>query len=223
MISERHSDVSPYLAVQFDQYMKEYQGLYWSLAQKTKTYVSPSIHTPVLVDLGTGPGLFSIALHQCIPSAVLVGVDPSPPMLQLAVRNTRESAITQFIPVVGKAEKLPFKDASVDCVVGRFCLLYWQTPQAGCQEIYRVLKPGGRLILDTMNAEFPRWRLWMMLRQMRRQGADRTIIQYQRDAYAQAYTQAQITQFLSDAQYTVLEVEGKKTDWKFLVAAEKPA
>lgn len=215
-------EISVDLAQSFDQYMKEYQELYEVLAQKTKRMLQPFSENLILVDVGTGPGLFSCALHHHIPSAVLIGIDSSSAMLQLAVRNTLKCTASQFVPIQAQTERLPLTDASVDCVVSRFCLLYWNTPEKGCQEIYRVLKPGGRLIIDSLNAEFSKWRLQRMLRRMHRQGASQSLICYQRDSYKKAYTKDQVVQLLCNAHYTILAAEGRKTDWKFFVIAEKP-
>ena len=50
------------------------------------------------------------------------------------------------------ATKLPFKDASFDAVVCQFGLMFFPDKAAGIQEAYRVLKPGGRYLLNVWEA-----------------------------------------------------------------------
>ncbi|MFH1100801.1 MAG: class I SAM-dependent methyltransferase [Methanobacteriota archaeon] len=221
MVFQKDGSVTAELAVQFDQYMRQYAGLYEELAEKTKEYMPSFSREPVVIDVGAGPGLFSVVLHERVPAAWLLGVDLSRSMLQLAERNNREAGVFRFIPVQGRAEHLPFRENSVDVVVCRFSLLYWQTPVDGCREIHRVLRPGGRVVIESLNARLSGWRQWMMLRQMGLHGAKRRVILYQKNAYERAFTVSDVEGFLVDAGFSVIQKEGESRDWKFLVVAEK--
>ncbi len=48
----------------------------------------------------------------------------------------------------GDVEALPFDDATFDLVVSRYSAHHWPHPQTALKEIWRVLKPGGRFLLD---------------------------------------------------------------------------
>jgi SAM-dependent methyltransferase len=48
----------------------------------------------------------------------------------------------------GDVERLPFASAEFDLVVSRFSAHHWPHPQVALREFYRVLRPGGRLILS---------------------------------------------------------------------------
>ena len=57
---------------------------------------------------------------------------------------------------LANTDHLPFRDASFDAVIGRgVALSYVKSPTTALREIYRVLRPGGRVAIDAMNANAP--------------------------------------------------------------------
>jgi len=48
---------------------------------------------------------------------------------------------------VGSGARMPFADESVDLILSTFSLHHWEDPVAVVEEIYRVLKPGGRVVI----------------------------------------------------------------------------
>ena len=90
-----------------------------------------------VLDLGSGTG----AALQQLRNYKVTAVDPDEKMLEL---NEFENK------VIGEAENLPFQDNSFDSV---YCAFVWRNlnnPKLGLQEVYRVLKPGGKFILLDM-------------------------------------------------------------------------
>jgi SAM-dependent methyltransferase len=81
------------------------------------------------------------AFHRVGPSGHVVGVDSNPAMLTVA-RQVAPDITWQE----AAAEKLPFDDASFDVVASAFGLPYFDCHSA-LREMWRVLKPGGRLIV----------------------------------------------------------------------------
>jgi len=104
-----------------------------------------------IVDLGTGPGLLSIELGKLLPQAKIIGVDVSSGMLQIARENADEAGMSNFETRLGRAEEMPVESDSADLVVTQSSLHEWEDPQKGLSEVFRVLKPGGRLILKDYN------------------------------------------------------------------------
>ncbi len=96
-----------------------------------------------LLDVGCGTGALLEKLAQNFPQATLVGVDPVPEML--AVARGRLSASTELGG--GWAEELPFADDSFDTVVSCNAFHYIRQPVEALQEMTRVLRPGGEIII----------------------------------------------------------------------------
>jgi demethylmenaquinone methyltransferase/2-methoxy-6-polyprenyl-1,4-benzoquinol methylase len=94
-----------------------------------------------IVDLATGTGDLALAVQKKLPDAEVTGVDFLPEMLELARRKgVRET-------ILADAMKLPFPDASFDCVTIAFGLRNMENWRDALVEMSRVLKPDGRLLV----------------------------------------------------------------------------
>jgi ubiquinone/menaquinone biosynthesis C-methylase UbiE len=112
-----------------------------------------------VVDLGTGPGILAIEFHKLLPQAKIIGVDLSSDMLEIARRNADEAGMSNYETRLGRAEEIPAKSNSVNLVVTQSSLHEWEDPQEGLSEIFRILKPGGSLILKDYNRDWlSKWR-----------------------------------------------------------------
>jgi len=125
--------------------------VYAPFARKIVERLAPLESDATIVDLGVGPGLLSIELHKLWPQAKIIGVDPSDEMLNIARKNADEAGVSNFETRLGKAEEMPIESNSVDLVVSQSSLHEWENPQKGISEVFRVLKPGGSLILKDYN------------------------------------------------------------------------
>ena len=105
----------------------------------------------VVVDLGTGSGLLTVELSKLLPRAKIIGLDPSSEMLKAAQKHAEQAGMSDYEARLGQAEEMPIESNSVDLVVSQSSLHEWGDPQKGLSEIFRVLKPGGSLILKDYN------------------------------------------------------------------------
>jgi ubiquinone/menaquinone biosynthesis C-methylase UbiE len=104
-----------------------------------------------IVDLGTGPGLLAVELHKLWPQPRIIGVDPSSEMLRIARKNVEEAGMSGFEARLGAAEETSLPSNSADLVVSQYSFHEWEDPQKGLGEVFRILKPGGSLILNDYN------------------------------------------------------------------------
>ena len=75
----------------------------------------------------------------------VVMLDPNRESLTKGLELAREKKIEDRLSaVVGSAESLPFPDDTVDLVVSRGSIFFWDDPIKGLQEVHRVLRPGGK-------------------------------------------------------------------------------
>ncbi|MCH7905509.1 MAG: class I SAM-dependent methyltransferase [Armatimonadetes bacterium] len=93
-----------------------------------------------VLDVGCGTGVLTIAAH--LVSETVIGLDINESML--AVAASKEPLIDWRI---GDACDLPFDDESFDVVVSQFALMFVDDAAQALSEIWRVLAPGGRLVV----------------------------------------------------------------------------
>ncbi|MFC7394191.1 class I SAM-dependent methyltransferase [Scopulibacillus cellulosilyticus] len=95
-----------------------------------------------VLEIGAGTGVnFPLYRH----AEKVIALEPNPKMIKLAASNMQNAKVP-IETCQQKAEMLPFQDCAFDTVTATlvFCTI---PPEKAFQEIYRVLKPGGRLLM----------------------------------------------------------------------------
>jgi ubiquinone/menaquinone biosynthesis C-methylase UbiE len=103
-----------------------------------------------VLDVGCGTGRLLRSIQERWPDADLIGIDPTPGMVERAQQLTPSATFE-----VSFAEALPLSDASVDMVVSTFAFHHWSDQEAGLREVARVLRPEGHFLLA--DAVVPGW------------------------------------------------------------------
>lgn len=111
--------------------------------------IGPLYPGETVLDIGCGAGTdLLLAARRCGPEGKLIGVDMTPSMLELAKRSAVKAGLWENVEIRrGTAEGLPVESESVDVVISNGVLNLSPDKISAFREIYRVLKPGGRLHL----------------------------------------------------------------------------
>lgn len=123
--------------------------------------IAPALPARIL-DLGCGTGSTTLMLKQAFPEAEVIGLDLSPYMLVMADYKAQQARLNIHW-VHGNAEATAYADASFDLVTAS--LLLHETPpvvsQSILQECFRLLIPGGQVVILDGNQKILRHTEWL--------------------------------------------------------------
>jgi ArsR family transcriptional regulator len=129
-------------------------GRSWEAIGHFLLHLTPKIK---IADLGAGEGLVSQLLANRAESVVCV--DNSPKMVEFGSELADKNGFTNLSYKLGDIENVPLKDQSVDLALLSQALHHAQHPQTAVAEAYRILKPGGQIIIiDLLEHHFEKAR-----------------------------------------------------------------
>lgn len=139
-------------AVMYDIFASKYMNAIYpliadSVLEKTK------INRGIVLDLGPGPGYLSIALAKKCKMMDVIGVDLSPEMIKVAIKNVKRENLKNIKFQHSDIHALPFTDNYADLVVSQGSLHHWQDPVQAFKEIYRVLKFQGSAFINDLRRD----------------------------------------------------------------------
>jgi len=105
-----------------------------------------------VADIGCGTGLYTDEF--CRAGATVVGVDISPEMLAIAAANNKAHGDKASF-IAADAAALPFASDTFDLVTSITAMEFFADPRACLQEMHRVVKPGGRLVVAVLGSLSP--------------------------------------------------------------------
>jgi ubiquinone/menaquinone biosynthesis C-methylase UbiE len=132
---------------------------------ETQAILDSGIQSGHALEIGHGPGYLGLEWLKKTRQTRLTGLDISPDMTVLAERNARSYGVEDRVSYdTGKGDSLPYPDDTFDAVFTNGSLHEWANPEGTFDEIYRVIKPGGKYFISDMRRDmsvFIRWFLWL--------------------------------------------------------------
>ncbi|GAF09240.1 class I SAM-dependent methyltransferase [Paenibacillus pini] len=103
----------------------------------------PDLSNQSVLDIGCGPADLLSNISQIYPNGNYNGIDISDSMIEKARSKFKNEE--NFI--VGDSHSLPYKNDRFDIIINTISFHHYEQPDKVISEMYRVLKPGGRLLL----------------------------------------------------------------------------
>lgn len=169
-----------------------------------------------VLEVGPGPGYVAIEVARLLSEVEVVGLDISETMVEIAARNAAECGVSKRVAFrQGNASDMPFEDASFDFVMSCGSLHHWKEPVRIFKEIYRVLRPGCRALVDDLRRDVPKGYMeeWASSYESRfmRWGA--------RHSFSEAYTPQEVKGLLEGSGFESFDV--KVGEWDMEIWLKK--
>jgi ubiquinone/menaquinone biosynthesis C-methylase UbiE len=147
----------------YDQMQRRFRDKGWI---ETQAIIKSGITKGAALEVGSGPGYLGLEWVKHTRDTTLTGLDISADMIAVARRNAREYGLVERTEYMeGSGAAMPFGDSKYDCVFSNGSLHEWSDVQQTLAEMWRVLKPSGRLFLSDLRRDMlapVRWFMWIV-------------------------------------------------------------
>jgi demethylmenaquinone methyltransferase/2-methoxy-6-polyprenyl-1,4-benzoquinol methylase len=107
-----------------------------------------TIRPNILLDVATGTADLAIMANRMLHTEKIIGIDISEKMLAIGREKLNKAGLASQIDLQsGDSEAINFTDGTFDAVTVAFGVRNFENLEKGLREIYRVLRPGGKLVV----------------------------------------------------------------------------
>ncbi|PWT92260.1 MAG: class I SAM-dependent methyltransferase [Acidobacteria bacterium] len=174
------------------------------LAQRIHRELAPGSR---VLEVAPGPGYFAIELAK-LGRYELTGLDISHTFVQIAQKNARSSGV-EIDFRQGNASRMPFADNTFDFLICRAAFKNFSEPHKAVSEMFRVLRPAGRLLLIDLRRDATPQDTDREVKRMGMTGVSSilTKLTFRLMLLKRAYTKKEFEQFFSSAQFRSFKVK----------------
>ncbi len=106
------------------------------------------LNPKVVLDVATGTGDVAILTCKMLKTEKIIGIDISDGMLEIGQKKIMKLRLQNHIELLkGDSETISFEDNTFDAVTVAFGVRNFENLEKGLEEILRVLRPGGKLVI----------------------------------------------------------------------------
>jgi ubiquinone/menaquinone biosynthesis C-methylase UbiE len=133
---------------------------------QTEPILNSRVDLGCALEIGPGPGYQGLEWLMKTEDTTLKGLDISEDMVALAAKNSRDYGLESRAEYyVGDASRVPFGAGYFDAVISTNSLHEWPRPREVFNEIYRVLRPGGKYFISDLRRDMSPLMKWFVLLQ----------------------------------------------------------
>jgi len=191
-----------------------------ALAQRVAQQVPPGSQ---VLEVAPGPGYFAIELAKRGGYQV-TGLDISHTFVQIARQYATEAGVDADFRQ-GNAASMPFETESFDFLLCRAAFKNFSQPVRALEEMYRVLKPGGRALIIDLRKDASVESVGVAVENMRlgRVNTFLTKLAFRFMLLKRAYTRREFEQFLSQTRFGPAEIREDLTGLELLLQRTRGA
>ncbi|ADT83640.1 class I SAM-dependent methyltransferase [Thermococcus barophilus] len=176
------------IAYRYDAWYQTKVGQYVDRTEKRLIFSMIKTKRGRALDLGCGTGNYTLELYR--RGFDVIGVDLSQEMLKIA-----KAKIPDVLFIRANAYNLPFKKEAFDLVLSVTMFEFIHEPEKVLNEIYRILKLGGEVVIGTMNGKS----LWFLFKRVKSLFVETAY------RYARFYTSKELESLLANAGFSDVE------------------
>lgn len=151
-----------------------------------------------VLEIGFGNGKMLEELCRIATEGKVHGVDISDDLIkQVNNRLGAELKAEKLYLHLAGVSQLPLDDNSIDCIITCNTIYFWPNPLADAKELYRVLKPNGRLICGYRTAD---------------EMENFEFVQRNTDIFKNRFTDSEVQKLLQDAGFKQVDIKVEPSD-----------
>jgi ubiquinone/menaquinone biosynthesis C-methylase UbiE len=106
-----------------------------------------------ILEAGSGPGFFTKKLLELLPNSSITALEIDPVLQEKAVEYLQEKIADRLNYIQASIADTSLDDNTFDFAIARLLFVHLPDPVAAAREIFRILKPGGKLVIIDSDAD----------------------------------------------------------------------